>query len=72
MTRIYKNHGYEANIHPCGTCVVTRSVIGHRDTVMTTHCGEKHTSQDWREVRILGCPDEIRVEIVKAWRRFTE
>jgi len=40
--------------------------------VMTTHCGEKHSSQDWREVRILGCPDEIRVEIVKAWRRFME
>lgn len=72
MITIYKQHNYEANIHPCGTCVVTRSVTGHRDTVMTTHCGEKHVSQDWREVRLLGCPDEIRLEIVRAWRRFSE
>jgi hypothetical protein len=36
--------------------------------VLNTHVGEKLPSQDWREVRLMGCPNEIRVEIVQAWR----
>jgi hypothetical protein len=72
MIKIYNKHNYEANVHKCGTCVVTRSVTLGRGAMMTTHCGEKHTSQDWREVRLMGCPDEIRVEIVQAWRKFSE
>jgi hypothetical protein len=36
--------------------------------VISSHIGEKHPSQDWREVRLMGCPDEIRVKIVQAWR----
>jgi hypothetical protein len=34
--------------------------------------GEKHPSQDWREVKLMGCPDEIRVKIVQAWKDFAK
>lgn len=67
MTQIYSEHGYNAVVDRTGTVVVTRhracgDILAH----MTTHVGEKHQSQDWREVVLCGCPVEIKREIAKA------
>ena len=68
MKIIYDKQGYMAQVTRDGTCVVHRVAELPNRQVLSTHVGEKHPSQDWREVRLLGCPDEIRVEIVQAWR----
>ena len=66
---IYQEQNYIAQISRDGTCVVHRTAELPNGQRLTTHVGEKHPSQDWREVRLLGCPDEIRVEIVQAWKK---
>ena len=68
MKIIYENHGYIAQTTRDGTCVVHRVAELPNRQVLSTHVGEKHPSQDWREVNLMGCPNEIRVEIVQAWR----
>jgi hypothetical protein len=40
--------------------------------VLSSHIGEKHPSQDWREVKLLGCPDEIRIKIVQTFKDLIE
>lgn len=65
VVTVYDKGGYIAQVYyPCDTVVVCRK--GERGA----HCGEKHASQDWREVKLLGVPDEIRVEILEAWRDY--
>ena len=49
-----------ATQYQCGTIVVHR----HNGSV-GAHCGEKHPSQDWREVKLIGIPHEVRLEIIK-------
>ena len=68
MRIIFEKHGYIAQLSRDNTCVVHRVAELPNKQRLTTHVGEKHPSQDWREVRLLGCPDEIRVEIVQAWK----
>jgi hypothetical protein len=68
MRIIFEKHGYIAQLSRDNTCVVHRVAELPNKQRLTTHVGEKHPSQDWREVRLLGCPDEIRIEIVQAWR----
>lgn len=68
MRIIFEKHGYIAQLSRDGTCVVHRVAELPNGQRLTTHVGEKHPSQDWREVRLLGCPDEIRVKIVQAWK----
>lgn len=67
MNVIYNKGDYYAQIVN-GACVVHRVTKGVRGVVMSVHCGEKHESQDWREVTLHGCPNEIRVEIVQAYK----
>ena len=64
MKIIYKKNGYDARIDRSGVVVVSRDKEG---AVNSTHVGEKHPSQDWREVKLFGCPDNIRQEIIEAW-----
>ena len=68
MKIIYDKHSYMAQIGRDGTCVVHRIGSLPNGQVLNTHVGEKHPSQDWREVNLMGCPNEIRVEIVQSWR----
>lgn len=68
MRTIYQQDGYHAQVSDDGTCVVHRVAELPNKQVLNTHIGEKLPSQDWREVRLMGCPDEIRVKIVQAWR----
>ena len=69
MTTIFEREGYIAAVaNRC--CVVHRVVTLPREQRLITHVGEKHESQDWREVNLIGCPDEIRVQIVQAWRNW--
>ena len=68
MRTNYQQHGYHAQISRDGTCVVHRVAELPNKQVLSSHVGEKHPSQDWREVRLMGCPDEIRVKIVQAWK----
>ena len=68
MRTIFDKHGYIAQVTSDTTCVVHRIGSLPNNQVLNTHVGEKLPSQDWREVRIMGCPNEIRVEIVQAWR----
>ena len=65
---IYEKYGYIAQVTSDRTCVVHRTGEHVNGQVLNTHVGEKLPSQDWREVRLMGCPNEIRVEIVQAWR----
>jgi hypothetical protein len=65
---IYSQDGYIAQVTKDTTCVVHRIGELPNNQVLNTHVGEKLPSQDWREVTIMGCPNEIRVEIVQAWR----
>ena len=64
---VYNQHGYTAQMWPDTTCVVHRSVDLARGQMLHTHVGEKHPSQDWREVQLHGCPHEIRLAIIEAW-----
>ncbi len=68
MRTIYSQDGYIAQVTDDTTCVVHRIGKLPNNQVLNTHIGEKLPSQDWREVRLMGCPDEIRVKIVQAWR----
>ena len=68
MRTIFDKHGYIAQVTEDTTCVVHRIGSLPNNQVLNTHVGEKLPSQDWREVTIMGCPNEIRVEIVQAWR----
>ena len=61
MKSIYDKHGYKAKVDYTGTVVVTRPKAGG-----DIHIGEKHTSQDWREVTLCGCSTELRQEIMEA------
>jgi hypothetical protein len=65
---IYQQDGYIAQVTDDTTCVVHRIGELPNGQVLNTHVGEKHPSQDWREVKIMGCPDEIRVKIVQTWK----
>jgi hypothetical protein len=66
---IYNQHGYIAQVSDDTTCVVHRVAELPNKQVLSTHVGEKLPSQDWREVRLMGCPDEIRSEIIEAWMK---
>jgi hypothetical protein len=68
---ILDEDGYIAQVSDDFTCVVHR--IGHlpRGQVLSTHVGEKLPSQDWREVRLMGCPHEVRMKIIQAWKENT-
>jgi len=72
VTTIYDKGEYIAQHHSrSGVVVVCRHyMIGERKAA--THVGEKHESEDWREVRLRGCPDDVRREIIEAWGRFQE
>jgi len=63
MKVIYKKHGYDARVDRIGCVIVSRD---KRGAVNATLVGEKHPSQDWREVKLFGCPDNIRQEIIEA------
>ena len=65
---IYNDQDYIAQVTADTTCVVHRIGSLPNGQILNTHVGEKLPSQDWREVTIMGCPNEIRVEIVQAWR----
>jgi hypothetical protein len=65
---IYQQDGYIAQVTDDTTCVVHRIGSLPNGQVLNTHVGEKLPSQDWREVRLMGCPDEVRVQIVQAWK----
>jgi hypothetical protein len=69
MNTIYDKHNYIAQVTADRTCVVHRIGSLPNGQVLNTHVGEKLPSQDWREVRLMGCPDEIRSEIIKAWMK---
>ena len=69
MKTIYQQNGYYAQVTRDGTCVVHRIGSLPNGQVLNTHVGEKHPSQDWREVRLMGCPDKIRSEIIEAWMK---
>ena len=68
MKTILNEGGYTAQVSPDGTCVVHRSGELFNGQVLTAHVGEKLPSQDWREVRLMGCPHEMRVKIIQAWK----
>ena len=71
MKSIYDKNGYSAVVCRGGTVVVTRTTAGgDSQTPLTGHIGEKHTSQDWREVVLCGCPLEIKREIAKAHLQY--
>jgi len=65
---IYQQDGYIAQVSDDGTCVVHRIGELPNGQVLNTHVGEKLPSQDWREVRLMGCPDEIRIKIVQTFK----
>ena len=68
MRIIYNQHGYIAQVSDDTTCVVHRVAELPNKQVLSTHVGEKLPSQDWREVRLMGCPDEIRIKIVQTFK----
>lgn len=68
MRIIYNQDSYIAQVSDDGTCVVHRVAELPNKQVLSTHVGEKLPSQDWREVRIMGCPDEIRIKIVQSFK----
>lgn len=70
MRIIYQQDGYIAQVSDDGTCVVHRIGELPNGQVLNTHVGEKLPSQDWREVRIMGCPDEIRIKIVQSFKNL--
>lgn len=63
MRTVYKKYGYNVWIDR------NKVVVVHRDrqgACGASHVGEKHPSQSWQEVRLMGCPDNIRQEIIEA------
>jgi hypothetical protein len=69
---IFEEQGYIAQVSPDTTCVVHRVGELANGQVLNTHIGEKLPSQDWREVRLMGCPDEIRIKIVQSYKDLVE
>jgi hypothetical protein len=71
MKTIYNKNGYFAQVKG-DLCVVHRGQIVFGDLGkpqnMSSHVGEKLPSQDWREVKLSGCPDNIRQEIIDTWK----
>jgi hypothetical protein len=65
---IYQDDGYIAQVSDDTTCVVHRVAELPNKQVLSTHVGEKLPSQDWREVRLMGCPNEIRIKIVQTFK----
>jgi hypothetical protein len=65
---IYEDQGYIAQVSSDTTCVVHRIGSLPNGQTLNTHVAEKLPSQDWREVRIMGCPDEIRIKIVQSFK----
>jgi hypothetical protein len=65
MKVIYKKNGYDARVYRSNVVVVYRDGA---TATGATHVGEKHPSQDWREVCLAGCPDNVRQEIIEAWK----
>jgi hypothetical protein len=68
MKIIFNEQGYTAQVSPDTTCVVHRTGELANGQMLTSHVGEKLPSQDWREVRLMGCPDEIRIKIVQSYK----
>ena len=68
MRTIYNQDGYIAQVSDDTTCVVHRVAELPNKQVLSTHVGEKLPSQDWREVRLMGCPNEIRIKIVQTFK----
>jgi hypothetical protein len=68
---ILAEDGYIAQVSGDGTCVVHRVGELPNGQVLNTHVGEKLPSQDWREVRLMGCPHEVRLKIIQAWKENT-
>ena len=68
MRIIYQDDGYIAQVSDDTTCVVHRVAELPNKQVLSTHVGEKLPSQDWREVRLMGCPNEIRIKIVQTFK----
>lgn len=67
MNTIYRKNGYHAYIDRSDVVVVYRE--GEPTPLncrLVAHVGEKHPSQDWREVTLHGCPIDIKREIAKA------
>jgi hypothetical protein len=67
MKVIYEHGDYVAQVSFDGACVVHRMGMLPNNQRLTSHVGEKLPSQDWREVRLMGCPDEIRQDIIRAF-----
>lgn len=68
MKIIYNQNGYIAQLSPDTNCVVHRVGELPNGQILNTHIGEKLPSQDWREVRLMGCPHEVRLAIIEAWK----
>lgn len=66
-TVIYDKNDYYAFMTKDNTLVVHRIKTMHRGAQMVTHVGEKHRSQDWREVQLFGCPPHITEEIKQTY-----
>ena len=66
-TVIYDKNDYYAFVTKDGTLVVHRLKTMYRGAQIVTHVGEKHRSQDWREVQLFGCPAHITEEIKIAY-----
>ncbi len=69
---IFEEQGYIAQVSPDTTCVVHRVGELANGQVLNTHIGEKLPSQDWREVRLMGCPHKIRIKIVQSYKDLVE
>lgn len=72
MKIIFNEQGYIAQVSPDTTCVVHRVGELANGQMLNTHIGEKLPSQDWREVRLMGCPHEIRIKIVQSYKDLVE
>ena len=68
LKKIYNKHDYSAYIHTPSETVVVYRGIDKGGYTLGAHVGEKHKSQDWREVMLFGCPHHIRMEIISAWK----
>jgi hypothetical protein len=67
MNVLYDHNGYFAWEDRNGVVVIHRILEATiNNSRLCSHVGEKHPSQDWREVTLHGCPIEIKREIAKA------
>ncbi len=67
MKIVYDKNDYIAQVYADTGCVVHRIGRLPNNQILNTHIGEKHPNEDWREVRLMGCPEDIRQEIVEAF-----